>query len=108
MKHDPVKRPAHYCFLEAALEVRDVINDRLYQFSLNKNFDPYEIYDYSNAIKYLLRWPFKNGLEDLKKASECINQLISMEEEKTQEGEIRNKKSSYEEQLEDMFRLYKD
>jgi hypothetical protein len=30
----------------------------------------------SNAIKYLWRWKFKNGIEDLKKAQWYINRLI--------------------------------
>lgn len=28
------------------------------------------------ALKYLWRWPFKNGVEDLLKASECISKLV--------------------------------
>lgn len=34
------------------------------------------------AVKYLLRWPHKNGIEDLKKAKHYIDKLIEVEEEK--------------------------
>ena len=29
------------------------------------------------ALKYLWRWPFKNGLEDLRKSRQCIDYLIA-------------------------------
>lgn len=35
-----------------------------------------------NAIKYLVRWRSKNGVEDLKKARHYIDLLIEMEEKK--------------------------
>lgn len=34
----------------------------------------------ANAIKYLLRWRTKNGLEDLKKAKQYIDFLINEQE----------------------------
>ena len=35
-----------------------------------------------NALKYLLRWRHKNGIEDLKKARHYIDKLIETEEAK--------------------------
>ena len=35
-----------------------------------------------NAVKYLSRWRYKNGLEDLKKARHYIDKLIEVEEAK--------------------------
>lgn len=34
----------------------------------------------SNVIKYISRWKFKNGIEDLKKAKHYIELLIKLEE----------------------------
>lgn len=38
-----------------------------------------------NALKYLLRWRKKNGVEDLKKAQHYINVLIEREENEQQD-----------------------
>ena len=35
-----------------------------------------------NVVKYVTRWKDKNGLEDLKKAKQYLDKLISMEEGK--------------------------
>lgn len=35
---------------------------------------------WGNVLKYLWRWPKKNGLTDLKKARWLINELIKIEE----------------------------
>jgi hypothetical protein len=72
---DPVKNPSHYQFYQPCSEVRDVIRDRIdvmYKFEE----DLYLAYDYSNAVKYLLRCFAKNGVEDLKKARYCIDTMI--------------------------------
>lgn len=34
------------------------------------------------ALKYLWRWPFKNGLEDLRKSRQCVDYLIAEVEAK--------------------------
>ena len=39
-----------------------------------------------NIIKYISRWKFKNGIEDLKKALHCLQVLIELEEEKLNES----------------------
>ena len=36
----------------------------------------------ANVVKYVYRYPFKNGIEDLKKARDYLNMLIRREEEK--------------------------
>ena len=41
---------------------------------------PHEAYCWQNAFKYLWRWPYKNGLEDLKKARWYIDRLIYLKE----------------------------
>lgn len=40
--------------------------------------DPYE----ANAVKYLLRWRKKNGVEDLEKAKHYIDAIIEREQKK--------------------------
>lgn len=37
---------------------------------------------HGNALKYLLRWKFKNGVEDLKKAQVYLQWLVEQEEAK--------------------------
>lgn len=66
---DPVKKPSHYQG-RFGLEAIDVI----------KNFaacpEQEEGFYWGNAIKYMLRWHSKNGLEDLKKARQNLDWLI--------------------------------
>ena len=69
---DPVNHPSHYQGLKG-LEVREVM----------ENFVPkYDRYggliscDIKDAMKYILRAPDKNGLEDLKKAQRMIKYVI--------------------------------
>lgn len=80
--NDPVKNPSHYQFENACLEVRDVIRDRINLLSKSDEYchDVGTLaYDYSNAIKYLLRAFFKGKpTEDLNKAKYCINTLLSL------------------------------
>lgn len=53
-KKDPVSNPAHYTAISpSAIEVIEAYGLNFHQ---------------GNAIKYILRAPMKNGLEDLKKA----------------------------------------
>lgn len=66
---DPVKKPSHYQG-RFGLEAVEVI----------KNFaacpEQEEGFYWGNAIKYMLRWHSKNGLEDLKKARQNLDWLI--------------------------------
>ena len=41
----------------------------------------HEAYCWQNGFKYLWRWPYKNGLEDLKKARWYLDRLIQKVEE---------------------------
>ena len=43
--------------------------------------DGYEYYLQGNIIKYLWRYRYKNGVEDLKKAQWYLNKLIKVKEE---------------------------
>lgn len=39
-----------------------------------------------SVVKYVSRWQFKNGIEDLKKARDLLDKKIAMLEEKQREG----------------------
>ena len=47
-----------------------------YEYSMQNELNPLQM----NAIKYVTRYNFKNGIEDLKKAIHTINRLIEYEE----------------------------
>ena len=40
-----------------------------------------QAYWWGCAFKYLWRWPLKNGVEDLRKAEECLSLLIAEAED---------------------------
>ena len=65
-----VDHPNHYQS-ESGIEVIDVID------AFTKNLEGIESFDQGNIIKYILRWPNKNGVEDLKKAKWYLEHLIN-------------------------------
>lgn len=65
-----VCHPAHYQS-ETGLEVIDVIE------AFTSKLSGVEAFDTGNIIKYICRWPEKNGLEDLKKARWYLSHLIN-------------------------------
>lgn len=68
---DAVNSPSHYN--SGAIETIDYIEDQLTP-------EAFEGYCVGNILKYLSRYRFKNGLEDLQKARWHLNRLIdSME-----------------------------
>lgn len=70
--HDSVNHPNHYQG-ENGMEALDVI------YAFTKGLDGGEAFCAGNAIKYILRWHKKNGIEDLEKARWYISQLIGFE-----------------------------
>ena len=66
--HDNVNSPAHYC--NGGIECIEAIK------AATTGLQGVEGYCIGNAIKYLWRWKFKNGVEDLKKARWYINRTI--------------------------------
>lgn len=74
---DPVNHPDHYK-AGNGLEAIDVIE------AFTQDLVGMEAVCTANAIKYILRWKHKNGVEDLKKARWYISKLIG-EKEKTNE-----------------------
>lgn len=68
---DAVKHPKHYSAgMPEGVQVIDIIRAQ------GANFE------HGSVIKYILRWKFKNGLEDLKKAQVYLGWLIEQEEQK--------------------------
>lgn len=70
-KSDNVNSPSHYN--TGKFEVIDIIEDRLTDEEL-------EGYYMGNVLKYICRYKYKNGMEDLKKAVWYINRLIKRKE----------------------------
>ena len=66
VKNDNVNHPKHYC--KGGLECIQVIKAQL---TPEQNIG----YLYGNVLKYLWRWPDKNGLEDLRKAAKYLEWL---------------------------------
>jgi len=69
---DPVNHPSHYG--QGSIEAIEYIAD----FLTKEEFIGYLR---GNIGKYMHRWRYKNGLEDLKKAQWYLNKLIELEEE---------------------------
>lgn len=69
IKKDMVNHPPHYN--AGKYEVIDIIEDTMESVQ-------YIGYLWGNILKYLHRWPRKNGIEDLKKAQWYLNKLITV------------------------------
>ena len=67
-KNDMVNHPAHYT--AGGIECIDALA------AATTGLDGIEAVCTANAIKYLWRWKYKNGKEDLEKAKWYINHLI--------------------------------
>ena len=70
---DYVNHPSHYQ-TESGIEVIDVID------AFTKELNGVVAFDIGNAIKYILRWKNKGGVEDLRKAVWYISHAIEQEE----------------------------
>ena len=69
---DPVNHPSHYQGMKG-LEVREVMDNFVPKYA---RYGGLVACDIKDAIKYILRAPDKNGLEDLKKAERMIKYVI--------------------------------
>lgn len=74
-----VNKPNHYIG-KKGLEVREIEK----QFA--PDGDGYRAATWCNALEYLIRYPNKNGLEDLRKLQNNVNELIEIEERLLAEG----------------------
>ncbi|WP_200849491.1 DUF3310 domain-containing protein [Enterococcus sp. CSURQ0835] len=69
-----VNHPSHYN--TGSFEVIDVIDD----VAMHSGYVVDEMFYVGNVLKYVMRAPHKNGLEDLKKARWYLDRLINKEE----------------------------
>ena len=65
-EEDPVDHPPHYN--KGGMEAIDYIEQQLE--------DGFSDYLEGNVLKYIHRWRYKNGIEDLRKAQWYLNKLI--------------------------------
>lgn len=72
-RDDPVNHPAHYT--SGGVECIDAI-----KAALTCQSDPYAAWLTGQVLKYLWRWPMKNGVEDLEKAEFYLARLIRHED----------------------------
>lgn len=70
-EQDMVNSPSHYG--QGSIEAIDYIQDFLTK-------EEYQGYLRGNIAKYLHRWPYKNGAEDLQKAAWYLDRLIKENE----------------------------
>ena len=76
---DNVNHPDHYC--KGGIECKDAIKAAV------TGLEGFEAVCVGNAIKYLWRWKYKNGAEDLRKAKKYLDMLLE-EVEQNKEGLI--------------------
>ena len=72
-KQDMVNSPIHYN--KAGIETIDALEAML--------VDGFDYYLQGNIVKYLWRFRYKNGVEDLKKAQWYLNKLIEVYDDKS-------------------------
>ena len=70
---DMVNSPVHYN--KAGIETIDALQAML--------VDGFDYYLQGNIVKYLWRFRYKNGVEDLKKAQWYLNKLIEVYDDKS-------------------------
>ena len=69
---DPVNKPQHYLF--GGMELIDIIDALL----LDGGFTPFQGFYVATILQYIVRFPKKNGLQDLRKARFYLNRLIGV------------------------------
>lgn len=72
-EHDIVNKPSHYTY--GKIEIIDIVEQVTTAYPINIAFS------IGNALKYICRAPFKNGVEDLKKAVWYLDRAIKKWEE---------------------------
>nr|DAF60901.1 MAG TPA: nucelotide kinase [Siphoviridae sp. cteEQ43] len=70
VEHDAVEHPSHYT--HGGVECLDAI-----EAALSSQDDPYRAFLTGQVLKYMWRWPMKNGLEDCRKAKFYLDRLIA-------------------------------
>lgn len=68
---DAVSHPTHYAG-DGVIECKDAIRSMM----TGAEVTPSQAFWWGNLMKYIWRWPYKHGREDLEKARECIDNLL--------------------------------
>ncbi len=76
---DPVHHPNHYSW-RGGMEAADIVAE------MTRGAEGAEAYWLGCAIKYLYRYPKKNGLQDIDKAIECLQRLRAIVAKKVKDG----------------------
>lgn len=71
--HDPVKEPVHYMG-DGEVPCMRALKSMLHE--ADESITAMEIYWWGCAFKYLWRWPWKNGRQDVEKAIRCLEYLL--------------------------------
>lgn len=75
--HNIITDPLHYDGahgVECKEAMANMI-DRVTDCKVGEDVTPTVVYWWACAFKYLWRWPFKNGIQDLRKCVECIENI---------------------------------
>ena len=76
-EHNAVDHPVHYT--QGDIECLDAI-----KAALSSQDNPYQAFLTGQVLKYMWRWPMKNGLEDCCKAKFYLDRLIAELEAKNE------------------------
>lgn len=74
--HDPVTSPMHYAGangIEAKEAMANMVNRSFSKAVVT--ISPMAVFWWCAAFKYLWRWPFKNGEQDVSKCIECLENM---------------------------------
>lgn len=66
----PVKEPRHYAG-DGKIACMDALKSMIHEAPLS----PIQVYWWGCALKYLWRWPHKNGRQDIEKCKRCLDYL---------------------------------
>ncbi|WP_124061654.1 DUF3310 domain-containing protein [Gordonibacter sp. Marseille-P4307] len=84
-RRDPVTAPAHYAG-DGRVECKDALSSMMAGYGAVAGAQAYWA---GCALKYVWRWPRKNGLQDIDKAIECLSQLRALVAEGNGGGDAR-------------------
>lgn len=71
-KTDAVKMPLHYMG-DGSIEMMDAMRSMM----THAEVKPIQVYWWGCAFKYIWRWPWKNGRQDIMKAIQCLTYLLN-------------------------------
>lgn len=65
-------QPAHYAG-DGEVDCQRAIRSMLY--GADRKLSPMALFWWASTLKYLWRWPWKNGAQDIDKATDCLRRL---------------------------------